>query len=406
MKKITKFFGANGRVLLLRALAHLHCGIIVACLCATFFAALSLTDLMEAVPLVPVYLRGVLFAVPVALSYYAAERLPQMWQFLLTVVAICLISWLLLGHIGGIAMAALVCLFRFRNRISEEDVKSSFESPSYVCLLVFAVCFSVSAVYELQLLQRLTVLSALLYLLLTLTFRAVERIESYLTLNKSMKELPIRRIVHIAGAAVAVFLAIALVLLVPSALSMSGDVVFDLPDVPGKPYKGPAEVESVVASEHMAGLDEMFGDTDSEPLFAIPPAVIYTIYALIIAAVVALIIYGVYNLFKNFRYSYADNRDIIEALPDDPDVAERTAPRREHRISALDRSPNAIIRRKYRKTVLKAAAEPPMRWKTPTEIEHDSGIAQQQLHELYEKARYGSSPCTADDVRLLKSSQK
>lgn len=401
MRKVFGFFGAGGRVLLLRLLARLHCGLISASLCATAFAALSLVGWAQADELVPFYLRGILFGVPVALSYYAAEKLPKLWQFLLSSLAISAISGLLLGHIGGAVMGAILCLFRFRNRISEEKTRSAFDAPSYVCLLVFLASFSVSAVYELSTLQKLSVLSAVLYLLLIVTYRALERIDGYLNLNKSMKELPVRRIQRIAGAAVAAFLVVAAVFLVPSALSTPGNVVFDLPDVPGKPYKGPDEVEHI-SGGMTVNMEALLGDEAAEPLFKIPSFVIYLIYALIMTAVAAMIIYGVYQLFKNFRFTYTDNRDVIESISKDMDEATAVPARRREKLSILDRTPNAVIRRKYRKAVTKAAAEPPKRWMTPAEIEKESGISEQKLHELYEKARYGNSPCTAEDVRALK----
>lgn len=401
MKKIYSIFGANGRVLFLRFLARLHCGLISACLCATAFAAMALVGWADADAMLPFYLRGLLFGVPVALSYYAAERLPRLWQFLIAVVVIIGTSWLLLGHIGGAIMAALLCLFRFRNRISEEKTRSSFDAPSYVCLLIFLACFGVSAVYELSALQRLTVLSAVLYLLLILTYRAVERIEGYLKLNKSMKELPARRIQRIAGAAVAIFLVLAVVFLIPSVLSMQGNIVLDLPDVPGKPYTGPEEVGHISGGMNV-NIEDLLGDEGGEPLFKIPSFVIYLVYTLIAAAVAAMIIYGIYQLVKNFRFPYSDNRDIIESLPKDTDAAADLPTKRRERLSIIDRSPNAVIRRKYRKTVLKSAAEPPKRWMTPTELEGYSGISEQNLHNIYEKARYGAAPCTAEDVRALR----
>lgn len=384
----------------MRLLARLHCGLIVACVLAAAFDALSLTGLVGEVSVVAVYLRGLLFGVSVALSYYAAERLSALWQFLLASVVLCGLSWLMLGNPIGAVMAAIVCFFRLRVRLSEEKEKSAFEEPNFVCLIPFALSFCLSAVYELPLSQKLSVFSAVMYLLVVLTYRAVRRIDEYLVLNKSMKELPTGRILRIAGAAVGAFLLIAVILLAPSALSIPGNIVFALPDVPGKPYTGPAEVESLGAGMSI-NLEEVMGD-EVQPLFHIPEFVIYLVYVFVGILLAAAILYGVYQLFKNFRFSYADNRDVIESLSADPDVAAHVPAAHRQKISVLDRSPNAAIRRKYRKAVLKASKEAPKRWKTPTEIESDSGINELRLHELYEKARYGSEPCTSAELRSLK----
>lgn len=399
MKRLYHFFGANGRVLLLRILARLHCGLLVAALCATAFELLGRAELIEPVDILPFYLRGLLFGIPVALSYYAAERLPALWQFLLASLLISGLSWLLLGHPGGAAMAALICLFRLRNRLSEETVRSALDAPSFFCLLPFFIPFSLSAVYGMPMLQRLSVLSAVLYLLVTLTFRGVERIEEYLSLNRNMRGLPSRRVQRIAGAAVAVMLLLGAVLLIPPALGWAGDFRMKLPEAN---LDGEAQIEVAPQAGEAIHLEKLF---EGEAIH-IPAFVSYLFYALAACGVIVLLLYGIYNIFKNFRLSYADNHDVIEALSDTPDEAAPTGRERRKWLPSLDRSPNAVIRRKYRKQVLKTAKEPPKRWQSPGEIEADVGIAAPRLHELYEKARYSQIPCTPEDVREIKEVTK
>ena len=43
-----------------------------------------------------------------------------------------------------------------------------------------------------------------------------------------------------------------------------------------------------------------------------------------------------------------------------------------------------------------------LRWAAPEEIERLAGLENQQLHELYEKARYSPDGCTAQENRALK----
>ena len=67
----------------------------------------------------------------------------------------------------------------------------------------------------------------------------------------------------------------------------------------------------------------------------------------------------------------------------------------------LDRSPNAVIRRRYRRTILRAAKEPPQPWMSPAEAEAHAkltGSATERLHTVYEKARYSPNGCSKQDL--------
>jgi len=404
MKKLNQFFGANGGTLLLRFLARLHCGLIAASLCAMAFELLGRAELITAVDILPVYLRGLLFGIPVALSYYAAEKLPALWQFLLASLLISGFSWLLLGHPGGAVMAAAVCFFRLRGRLSEEKSRSALDAPGFWGFLPFLISFCPSAVYGMPTLQRLSVLSAVLYLLLLLVFRGVERIEAYLSLNRDMRGMPVRRFLRIAGAAVAAALVLGAVLLIPPALGVSGNFRMKLPE--SHLQGGTVEIEAAPPQVgESVSLAEVFGD-EVKPAIQIPAFVSYLFYALAACGITVLLLYGIYKVFKNFRLSYADNHDVIESLSEEPREEASVFRERRERPSLLNRSPNAVIRRKYRKQVLKSAKEPPQYWQAPAEVEAWAGLSDVQLHELYEKARYSPVPCTQEDIREIKEVSK
>lgn len=64
---------------------------------------------------------------------------------------------------------------------------------------------------------------------------------------------------------------------------------------------------------------------------------------------------------------------------------------------------NNRIRRLYRKEILSRhrKGSQPQQWASPQELETNVNLENPQLHELYEKARYGPSPCTEDDWKTL-----
>lgn len=395
MKKILRFFGCSPRRLLMRLLGRFHAALLVAIVCAAVY------EVMGRDPTVA-YLRGLLLFIPMALSYYAAERLPSLWQYLLAMVLLMGLAWLLLGHPGGAAAMLLVCILRARMRLSEDKAPSYMDVPHYAVTGFFVVPFVFSAFVDLPGLQKLSVLSAAVYFLIALLYRGIQRVEEYLLLNRAMDGLPAARIQRTAGAAVLAAVLLSAILLLPAALSVPGTFHMELPE---KNYS--ASNQQLEQDYQEYGTMQMapnFGDDDGKPLIQFPPFLSYLIYAVVAVAVVSTILYGIYLVFKNFRASYTDSHDVVQFLHKDvrekADLEEAAASIR--RPGLFDRSPNATVRRRYRKAILKAGKETPQRWQTPEELEAWAGLHDPRLHALYEKARYSPTPCTQEDLKLLK----
>ena len=402
MKHFNFILALPPRQLLLRGLARLHCGLVAAMVFAAVFALLPMTGLSVGKAPEEVFLRGLLFAIPTALCYYAIKGLKALWQFLLAALGLCGFAWLLVGHWGGAALMALMCLFRVRVRMQEEEegpITSFFDRPAYPVLGVFAAAFLASAVAGLNGLQRLSLVGAVLYLLVCLGFHGLSRVDHYLTLNKDMRNLPVRRIQRIAGAAVAAVVVAGAVLLLPAAFSSSGGVRIQLPQHT-PPRGGQAQLDEarspvgVNQEQPLNFLDELGG-----PSWQIPPAVSYLFFGLVGLGTLSVVVLGVVHFFRDFSRSYSDSRDLVQRLTKedrDQDAVVRAVRRRP---ALWDRSPNAAVRRRYRRAVLSAAKEPPQETLTPAEVEAWAGLGEHRLHELYEKARYGPEPCTAEEAK-------
>ena len=104
MERVYQWLGASRQALLLRLHARVHWGLVGGTVCVVLSEYLRMMGLTQGLPVLPLFLRGLLFGIPVALSFYAETRLPAMWQFLLASVGIALVSWGLLGHLGGLVM--------------------------------------------------------------------------------------------------------------------------------------------------------------------------------------------------------------------------------------------------------------------------------------------------------------
>lgn len=81
---------------------------------------------------------------------------------------------------------------------------------------------------------------------------------------------------------------------------------------------------------------------------------------------------------------------------------EEAPSQRRARPALWDRSPNAQVRRKYRRTVLRLSKEAPPSWAAPQEIEERAGLGDSRLHQLYERARYSREGVTSQESRSLK----
>ena len=407
----------NIRTFLLRLLGRLHCALLVAMGCCTLFTLLHQKDIAEELgTLLPnlliigpmeAYLRGLLFAIPVALSFYAIRICPRLWQFLLCSIGLCAITWLLLGHPVGMVVTALCCFMRARKRLAEEIDESAFDKPDLLGLVLFAAIFLLSAIMGEVLLQKVSVFSAAVYLLIFLCYRGLYRLDEYLRLNETVYNLPVRRIQRIAGGALAITLLLAAALLLPAAGGVSGDFTVDLTRKPSANNWELQGLEEPVMTEQPQNfsLEEMFGE-EIKPAVQFPPIVSYLLYAVIVSGIVFLVLLFVYRLILNFRRSFTDSRDQVQYLGEErEDKDKRASAVAIRRPGVLDRSPNAIIRRRYRKQVLHAAKEPPRASLTPRELEEEIGLSMPVLHTLYEKARYGNVSCTAEDVRAMKNEE-
>ena len=149
-----------------------------------------------------------------------------------------------------------------------------------------------------------------------------------------------------------------------------------------------------------------------------PNIILETLTNLLFAAILIALAYSLIRLFillfRKFRADFARTKrmdgDKVEALrPGEQN--ERAAPlRTTDRRRFWDRSPNARIRKLYRKTILGGAGADKVRSsQTPQELETVSlGQTAQtgRIHELYEKARYSGQDCTQEEAARMKEQLK
>jgi ABC-type multidrug transport system fused ATPase/permease subunit len=121
-----------------------------------------------------------------------------------------------------------------------------------------------------------------------------------------------------------------------------------------------------------------------------------------IIAIIGLVYFILY-LMRRFNSTFDDRGDLVENLQEDDLEAVHLTKPKSDTPGIFDRSPNATIRRRYRKTILRASKIRPSAWMTPTEAEENADLTGQidTLHNLYIKARYSPEGCTKQDVAEL-----
>lgn len=391
MKRLDRFGG--WRQLLLRSMGWVHCGMIV----ALYYG--SILQVIEGDSVLPQAVwRGMLVVVPLAAADFAGELCRKLWQFALVSLAACGLAWALLGYPLAAAPVAVVCFFRGKNRLSEEPVESLLDRPHVSFVLAAVVPFFYSALGGGPLLQKISLVWAACYLLLCCARSGLENIERYLSLNRDVAGVPVKRIVRTSGLAVLGMLLLAGVLLLPS---LMGESRYFRIDPQTKKVQVQATTESVVmeAPDLPEELRELVGESSG---FQIPPIISWLFMAVVGVVVAIGIFYGVYLILRNFRGTFVDHRDVVQYLRGPEDQEERSSDKKRKRPSFWDRSPNAQVRRRYRRAVERMAKEAPPVWAAPEEIEAKVGLQNAELHGLYEKARYSREGCSAQEIRELK----
>lgn len=380
------------RHLALTVIPWLHCAMIL----APLYAALASVVYREENPESSYYFfRALGFVVPVAVLSLSARYLKWLWQFLLVILALAAGTlWLSKCWIATVIVLILSSV-KLTARVRE--CESVLDSPH----LVGPVAFLLPAIYSGYMgdvfLQKASVLLAAIYLVMTLAYRGLERLENYLSINRSMADFPGRRI-GISGGAVFGGASLLILLVAVPLILMNYSFIAFHPAERGSRVPPPIQ-DSKPVQTHDALMEWMMGESEQAEPSVVMAVLGDIVLVLAVVGAVGLVLYGIYALYKQFSRTVQEKNDVIESTVD---LQEDLSWRQEDRkIRRLDFSPNGYIRRKYKKTISAKTKEAPQKWQSPLEIERDAGVADETLHALYEKARYSREGCTKEDKERL-----
>lgn len=351
------------------------------------------------------HLRGMLFVIPVALSWFAIRYLRHILFYLAASISIIALAVVLFGTKLMIIPTLLLCFLRFYNRLTGE-AHPLLDHAVYLVIPLFLLPAAVSFFYPAvdALYQTTAPFCAALYFLLCFAQRGIGRIDGYIAVNHTMRNLPVRRIALISAATLGVILVIFAAILLPPLLQSRTAYRYTPPPVSAG---NTAEPEITPEPQTPADGTDWMQTLESEPnpflIFALR-ILEYIVIAAVSVGLVFGVIFGALRLSRSFRRSFRDTGDLVENLESDAYETVREKRRRRDRPGLFDRTPNAVVRRRYRRTILRAAKEPPQPWMSPAEAEAHaklSGDDADRLHALYEKARYSAEGCSKQDAAGL-----
>ncbi len=374
-------------------------------------------------------LRALLFIVPVALSWLAAHYIRRIVLYIPASALVCALTWFVFRTVNPPALSSsldsfdteviasvravipvivtvVLCFLRMYGRIIHED-HSMLDHANFPGLLVVGapmlVSFFVKEVNESF--QHIGLLFVALYFLVIIGQKGIQRISGYVDTNRALANFPERRIVRLLSVILVTMIAVTAVISVPALLANDEVTRIELPKntASAEPTATPAP-EAPPSGGGQMDMMEGLGDAEPNPFFAAFFKILeYLVFAAVGVFVVVGVVVGVIHISRSFSSSYNDRGDFVENLQDD-DVAALSfrRPKRD-RPGILDRSPNAVIRRRWRKAVLRAKKDPPSPAMSPAEAEAHAGLAGEdaaRLHLLYEKARYSETGADREDLHF------
>ena len=375
------------RSILLRVLPQIHTTLILSPYCAivSAFAAGVSTDRFF-----PLYL---LLFVPIALISYVTVKIKNLWIYLALCCGICGGVYFIFSSWPVLVLMGIFIVIKISGRLSGNS--TIFDSLHPAGLGAFVLPFVYSAYVKDEKFQLAMLCTAMVYLALTFLYRGIKRVGEYIEINEKMYNFPGKRIGNGGLVIFSATAAVILLMTIPAIVS-NFSMTEIIPADRGEIY----EPTDISGADSMAIMPEkpewMKAAENVKPLMDLSFLSDLLIY-MGIGAFILLLGYGIYKLTQSFGSTVREKNDVIESMRDSDDRKKITDA--VDRMGVFDFSPNAYIRKRYKKRV-KASKKPlPLSWQSPKEIEGERGGSFGELHVLYEKARYSEGGCTQEDRR-------
>lgn len=365
--------------------------------------------------------KTVFVLVAIVVLFFADRHCRSIFSFLSICVPLLVLPYFL--RTNGIdftyQMAAILLLIvtYFICRLSTSTPWT--QEPNIYFEGLFLVIYFIGIYLKNDWIKNCMVYFTIAYLLLMLLYTNITNMGNFFKLNREITNLPAKQILLVNRMVLLILsiVTIAAMILVPvsglgNVITGIGNGLFQLIKWIIRLFQSPGDGNAPPATpmdipKH-ASLDA-FNETNSEGMkwfFEILTTI--ALWAGTIA-LLAGIIYAIYYVIQHF---YRPNTDSDEKLFLKNILIKETyssLPKTSlTKTEKLGRDPNGIVRKIYKKTILKHAAKTPPKSFTPTQIEEFSELAEtkerEMLHYLYEKARYSEHGVTKEEATSLKNS--
>ena len=374
---------------------------------------------------VKLLLAGLYLLVPYALTLLLAKKVKSLPVYLLLSIAsiipvILLPIWALYKVVLVIIAGILVALRASARMKDEEDFT---QTPHAVFLAFFFVAYLVGGGFKSPLMMTINYYMAFAYVLLFIVYSNFKKLNDYLVINQNVENIPYDQISRTNYGTLFIYLALTVILMVALQLlgvdKLMAQFGQAMKDLLARLINTSSEVvpgtSASLETDPSGGMQEM---PDGIAIIKETPkwlTVFYSVLSWIARILVIVILAGgaVFFAMKMMKQFYrsdknsTDKDEFIKAQNDEKTSLLKTLSPMERVREAFDRSPNATVRKAYKKAVLKHGKEAPKASMTPREAEEfvgwPEGKERALLHGLYEKARYSKDGCTKEDVKTLRS---
>lgn len=371
--------------------------------------------------------RALWLFIPVIAGWFLIRKVRSFPAYLLASAAVCAGLWLILRCPQTLVISVLLFVIRCMPRISKgrqlEDypgeqeefryweVPTFLDRPALPCWLILVALYF--ALIFLKVPELLWPVFALLVaeIFLTYCYTSLDRLGYFIKSSRRIANLPVKAMQRIQRAVLGVTVFLLAIFVLPSVL-YGREPLTGITELKLNLDMGEMTIEEQQGAEgpSMEEMLEAYGAGEYKE----PPKwltqlldVLFYVILMICLVVIALLIY---HFCRRMMRSFADGQSEDEVILLEEDQDTRLS-LRSGRRGQKAKSADAKIRKEYRKTILKRSKSKPAGWETPQELEekYDLRHVQEQdsvFHRIYEKARYSSEECTAEDLEQFKTAQK
>lgn len=396
-------------------------GAIVVVSFVTLVADVAYSMFQEAYSYKKLFLMGLYVLIPYTLVHLTVYRFKTLPIYVLVnaipVILILVLPLRTLMKAALILISGMMVAMAASARMQETE--DFTQKPHAAFLGMIVALYLISGGFEAEPMMRVNYYLAFAYAILFVIYSNFRKLNDYLDINKDVENIPYRQISRTNYGTLAIYLILMIALMIILPLigidKLAMNLIQALKDLLAKLVNiKPVEEAATSAAPTDQPYDQpnpFDGWTENETpawLTFLYTALTWVAAGALIAGGIALVIFGISRMMKQFANKDLNETDREEFISSTGDVKESTfsfnriLKRAQERF---DRTPNAQVRRFYKKTLLKQGKEPPKDSMTPEEAESFVGLKSDEnrtrLHELYEKARYSEEGCDKEDLKLI-----